>query len=180
TLIALPILLGLIVGCAGKRGAPEWFVGGSPNDPNYLFSRTTATSKDLQLALNKAKEEARLDIARQIQVKIEGMTKRFFEETGLGEDSEVLSFFQDVSKSVVSEVLRGCSVWRQSYTKEGMLYRGYVMMAMPVGAMYESYYNKLKANERMYTRFRATQAFKELEEEVRKYEQFKKEQGLMP
>jgi hypothetical protein len=30
----------------------------------------------------------------------------------------------------------------------------------------------------MYTRFRASQAFKELDEEVKKYEDFKKNQGM--
>ena len=179
TSIAASIIILVMAGCAAKCRPPEWFTGEAPDDPNYIFSRTTASSKDLQLALSKAKEEARVDIARQVQVKVEALTKRFLEETGSGEDAEVLTFFQDVSKSVVSEVLTGCSVLRQDFCKDGMIYKAYIMMAMPTGSIYESYYNKLKAEERMYTRFRATQAFKELEEEVRKYEQFKKEQGLL-
>jgi len=37
---------------------------------------------------------------------------------------------------------------------------------------------KIKVNEGMCTRFRMSQAFKEMSMEVRKCEQYKKEQGL--
>ena len=38
----------------------------------------------------------------------------------------------------------------------------------------------VKKQQNMYTRFRASQGFQELEEEVEKYDQFKKEQELAP
>ena len=37
---------------------------------------------------------------------------------------------------------------------------------------------QVKANEQMYTRFRATEAFKELDAEVQKYEAWKKSQRI--
>jgi hypothetical protein len=36
---------------------------------------------------------------------------------------------------------------------------------------------QIKSNNQMYTRFRASQAFKELQEEVDKYEKYKQEQS---
>jgi len=117
-----------------KLGAPEWFTN-IPEDPNYLYSSATAESRDLQHAVNTAKEEGRAEIARQMRLKISGLFKRFLEETGVGEDAEFL-------------------------------------------AMETALLAKIKENQQMYTRFRASQAFNELEEEVEKYEQFKKEQGM--
>jgi len=127
--------------------------------------------------VNTAKEEARADIARQMRVKISGMFKRFREKTGVGEDSEFLSIETDVSKSVVSESLVGCKARSQKVLREGPLYRAYVLMELPIGAANSAMLGKIKANQKMYTRFRASQAFNELEDEVDKYEQFKKEQG---
>jgi len=42
------------------------------------------------------------------------------------------------------------------------------------------YMGAIKKQQNMYTRFRASQGFQELEGEVDKYDQFKKEQGLVP
>jgi len=38
----------------------------------------------------------------------------------------------------------------------------------------------IKKQEHIYTRFRASQGFQELEDEVEKYEEYKKEQGIAP
>lgn len=177
----------LLIGCGGKKppgtdlvsseiDVPEWFAT-PPEDANYLYSPATAESRDLQHAVNTAKEGGRIDIARQMRVKIKGMFKRFREETGVGEDAEFLSMETDVSKSVVSESLMGCKTRYHKILKEGTGYRAYVLMELPIGAANEAMLAKINENKRMYTRFRASQAYNELEEEVDKYEQFKKEQG---
>jgi hypothetical protein len=109
-----------------------------------------------------------------MRVKIQAMFKRFREETGVGEDAEFLSMETDVSKSVVSETLVGCKARTQKILREGTLYRVYVLMELPIGAANAEMLAKIKENERMYTRYRASEAFKELEEEVEKYEKIKK------
>lgn len=193
TVLTLTIIFSsliLLVGCGSKRvttgqlesttnvlNVPEWFTN-VPEDPNYLYAPVTAESRDLQHAVNTAKEEGRADIARQMRVKISGMFKRFREETGVGEDAEFLGMETDVSKSVVSETLVGCKTKYQEILREGTGFRAYVLMELPIGAANEALLSKIKENKRMYTRFRASQAFDELEDEVEKYEQFKEEQGM--
>ena len=193
TLLTLTIIFSsllLLIGCGHKTvttgqlapttnalNVPEWFTN-VPEDPNYLYAPVTAESRDLQHAVNTAKEEGRADIARQMRVKISGMFKRFREETGVGEDAEFLGMETDVSKSIVSETLVGCKTKYQEILREGTGYRAYVLMELPIGAANEALLSKIKENKRMYTRFRASQAFDELEEEVEKYEQFKEEQGM--
>ena len=61
---------------------PSWY-STPPVDANYLFVPATALSQDLQHAVNTAKEEARVGIARDMRVKIQAMFKRFREETGV-------------------------------------------------------------------------------------------------
>jgi hypothetical protein len=183
TFLTSAIILGsliFITSCSSTRApktieidVPIWFTN-VPTDANYLFASATARSQDLQHAVNTAKEEARIGIARQMRVKVDGMFKRFREETGVGEDAEFLSMETDVSKSVVSETLVGCKTRTQKILREGTLYRIYVLMELPIGAASKEMLAKIKENERMYTRYRASQAFKELEEEVEKYQKIKK------
>jgi hypothetical protein len=180
----LTLLLGsliLLTSCATTPKAPQTaevevpgFYANPPVDPNYLFAPATALSQDLQHAVNTAKEEARVAIARDMRVKIEALFKRFREETGVGEDAEFLSMETDVSKSVVSETLVGCKARTQKVLREGTLYRVYVLMELPIGEASKEMLAKIKENERMYTRYRASEAFKELEEEVEKYEKINK------
>jgi hypothetical protein len=160
----------------GNISVPDWFLN-PPEDPNYLYSPTTATSKDMQLAIDTAKHQGQVDISQQLQTKVSGMFKRFREEAGVGEDSDMLALTTSASKSVVSETINGCKASKQEVKKEGTIYRAYILMEMPIGAANAAMMAKVKENKHMYDRFRATQAFDELNEEVEKYEQFKKEQG---
>ncbi|MFQ6042628.1 MAG: LPP20 family lipoprotein [Candidatus Poribacteria bacterium] len=160
----------------GNILVPDWFLN-PPEDPNYLYSPATATSKDLQLAIDTAKHQGQVDITQQLETKVSALFKRFREEAGVGEDSEMLALTTSASKAVVSETINGCKASKQDVKKEGAVYRAYVLMEMPIGEANAALMAKIKANKNMYTRFRATQAFDELNEEVEKYEQFKKEQG---
>jgi len=177
----------LLAGCGGGSKelsavntgeVPDWFVN-VPQDPNYLFAVQTATSQDLQLAIDKAITGARAEIGRQVDTKIKALQKSFQEEVGMGEDAQLLSQFTSATKTVVSTSLSGSRVRQQKQVRDGNMWRSYVMVEYPIGAANQALVNQLKANQQMYTRFRASETFKELEEEADKYDQFKKEQGQL-
>ena len=188
--IILLSFMAVIIGCGGgtppKPGTPEatlvsipdWY-SNPPQDPNYLFAPATAMSKDMQLAVDKAKQQARMDLASQLEVKVQGLTKKFEEEVGMNEDSELLSEFTQASKSVVSTVMNGTRVNKHDVVVENGIYRAYVLMELPLGEANLALMQQIKNSQNMYTRFRASQAFDELEQEVEKYEQFKKDQGMI-
>ena len=152
---------------------PGWFLD-PPKDPNYLYSTATSQSRDLGLALMDAENVGSADITGQIQTKVTAMFQRFREEAGVGEDAELTSLSKSISQEVVSEVVSGIRTAKKEIVPEGsMSYRGYVLMEMPIGLANATLVKKVKANNSMYTRFRASEAFKELEEEVSKYKQEK-------
>ena len=185
--LVLLAIAALSLGCGGKTaskgnslGLPEWFQA-LPEDPNYIFAVATSTSRDLQMSVNKAKQQGRVDIAQQMETKVKSMIKQFNEEVGLGEDAEFLSQTTEVSKSVTSKVLNGSKARKVETVKEGeIIYRSYVLMEMPIGSANTALMDSIKKQQNMYTRFRASQGFQELEGEIDKYDQFKKEQGLAP
>jgi len=181
------LLLALVlIGCGGSKEAaqttsdvPDWFVN-PPQDPNYLFAANTATSQDLQLAIDKAVTGARTEIGRQMEVKVNGLQKKFEEETGVGGDAQLLSQFTSASKTVVSTQLSGSRIKFQKQLREGNLWRAYILMEYPIGAASEAMMKAIKGNNQMYTRFRASEAYKDLDKEVEKYDDWKKQQTQTP
>ncbi|MCL4509758.1 MAG: LPP20 family lipoprotein [Bacteroidetes bacterium] len=175
----------VLAGCGGSKQAmqsadtgdvPDWFTN-VPQDPNFLYAANTQVSQDLQLAIDKAVTGGRSEIGRQIETRLQGLQKKFTEETGTGEDAQLLQMFTQAEKTVVSTTLSGSRIKYQKQVRDGKLWRAYVLVEYPIGAANQAFLQQIKKNDQMYTRFRASESFKELNDEVDKYEKFKKEQG---
>jgi hypothetical protein len=174
----------VVIGCSSSKpmqsadtgDIPEWFTN-IPQDPNFLYAANTQASQDLQLAIDKAVTGARSEVGRQLEVKLEGLQKKFSEETGTGSDAQLLQMFTQAEKTVVSTTLNGSRVKYQKQVKDGELWRSYVLVEYPIGAANTALMQQIKNNEQMYTRFRASESFKELQGEVDKYEKYKQDQS---
>ena len=184
TLSSLLVMMAVVLlGCSSEQSLqstdagniPDWFMN-VPKDPNFIYAAKTATSQDMQLAFDKASTDARAELGRQVEIKVEGLQKRFQEETGTNADAQLLDQFTQANKTVVSTSLSGSRITKQRQVKDGNLWRAYVLVEYPVGAANEAFLQQVKKNEQMYTRFRATQTFKELEDEVKKLDDAKKTQ----
>lgn len=185
---ALLVLALAATACGGKpttltptpqqttASVPQWYAR-MPQDPNYIFATATATSRDLQTAVDKAEIDARNKIAQQIGTKLSGYQKRFKEEIGVADSSEYMETFTQAIKTVTSEVLNGSRAKEQDVRPEGQVYRAFVLMEMPIGPANAQLMQKIRQNQAMYTRFRASQAFAELDKEVEKYEESRKQAG---
>lgn len=154
---------------------PSWYTN-PPSDVNYFYSAITATSKDLQIAIDKATTDARADIGRQVELKVQALQKNFAEEVGAGEDPTLLQQYTSATKIVVSTTLTGSKAIKKEIIEDGDNYRAYVLVQYPVGSASEELLKQLMKNEEFYTRFRSSQAHDELEEEVKKYEEWKGKQ----
>jgi hypothetical protein len=91
----------VLIGCGGSApkadntdagetvvNVPTWY-GAPPTDPNYLYQPSSATSTSMQIAIDKATMSGRTGIAQQMELKIEGLQKRFTEETGTANDAQI-------------------------------------------------------------------------------------------
>jgi hypothetical protein len=180
--VAAMLLMLMFMGCGGSKqplqsasqgDVPEWYLN-KPEDPNSLFETATATSQDMQLAVDKAVQAARTNLARQIETKVQALQKRFQEETGLGQDTQLLDQFTQASKTITSTTLSGSKVKKQQPMKDGSIWRAYVLIEYPLGAAQEALRAQIKKNEQLYTKVRASEVYKELDDAVDKYEQTKK------
>ena len=188
--IALVLLAAgiLAAGCGGgpetmqsadTGDIPAWYTN-VPQDSNYVYAVNTATSQDMQLAYDKATTGARAELGRQVGLKVSGLQKRFEEETGAGQDAQLMQQFTQATKTVVSTTMSGSRVKEKSHLKDGNIYRAYVLAEYPLGAANAALLQAIKQNELMYTRFRASQAYKDLDQEAKKYEDQKKEEAKQP
>lgn len=183
-LLASFIMLGILFSaCSSSKNLsdvdtgdiPKWYLT-PPTSDNYIYAPATATSRDMELAVNKAETEARGKIGRQMEVKVKSMQKKFEEEVGEAESSQLLQQFTQVTKTVVSTELTGSTVKEKKIVKDGDNWRVYVLMQYPIGDAQKAFLTNLSKNKELYTRYRSTQAFKELDDEVKKYEEWKKNQ----
>lgn len=179
TTISLSVLLlvFLLSACGGSKDLaktdtgdiPEWYLT-TPTATDYIYASASSTSRDMDLAITKASTEARAKIARTMEVKINSMQKKFEEEIGKGENSEFLSQFTQATKTIVSTELSGSQITQKKLVKDGSNWRAYVLAKYPIGAAQKAFLNKISSENNLYTRFRSTEAFAELEKDVYKYE----------
>ena len=147
------------------KASPDWFLE-PPTDSEHLFATASATSRDMQLALQKARTTAQAQLAQLLGTRLANLSRQFQEEVGTAEDSEFLTQFSSATRAVTDETLVGATVDRQELVAEKQVYRAYVLMSLPIGTANQLLMDKIKANQNLHTRLRATQAFDDLDREL--------------
>jgi len=154
---------------------PEWYLT-PPEDPDNLWATGECRSSDIGMAKEKAATTARTGIAKQQDLRLNNLTKRFQEEImGADDASQILDQFSSATKEVVATTLRGAKQVEIDVRQDGPMKQVYILYKYPVGAGAEALLNNLKKKDELYTRFRASQAFEEMEKEVQKFEEYKQD-----
>jgi hypothetical protein len=134
-------------------------------------------SRNTQLAITKAKVEARKNLAQLVQVKIENLEKAFVEEVGEASGSEMNELFSSATKQITSQTLQGTAPIMQKYETDDGITTAYVLMVLNPDIIDAS----LKSNnsaKHLYERFRASKAFEELDKEIKEFEEGER-QGML-
>jgi hypothetical protein len=187
--LAVVAIVGAAAGC--KSTAPVQ--GSSQKTPYQKYQDKAAAisaagglaavgigqSSVVSLALEKAKNAARAEIAHTIQTKVDSLRKSFQEEVGEGQGSEVNALFSAASKSFTSQELHGTVVRDSEFVSEGGQTMAYVLMVQDPKVVADAFAAQANTQRALYTRFRASQAFGELDAEVKKYEEFKKKDSAV-
>ena len=188
TVLLVVFVVGAASGCGSTKRAtglepeankaivenvPAWYLN-PPRVNSYIMAAATATSQSLQLARDKARNQACLGVAQEIETRYSALAKRFQEETGIGERAELLDQYTQAYKAVVNQVnLNLCRIREQKIVPEAGLYRIYTLAEMPIGEANAVLMEQLRANEKGFVRLRATEVFKELEREIQRIEERK-------
>ena len=159
---------------AAALGVPVWFVK-PPVDSNVIYAPVSAVSRDMQLAIDKAQSNGRFALAQQLETRFEGMSQRFQEETGSGADAQILEQFSVAYKGIVMQTVNGSRMTKQEIRNEGTQFRVYALMELPSGPAAVALQQKIRSNEQLLSRMRATQAYAELDAQVKRYQESPKQ-----
>ena len=151
----------------GPTDLPEWFINTPEEDDTYIYSVGTGESRDMSLAIDKAKQAGKVELSERISANVQSQVKSFTQEAGMSEDTQIMEFYQSTSKTVTNNTLNGVTVLkRYPYQKSGGSWVAYVQLGLRKDAVNTEVVNVIKNEEALYAEFKASQAFQELEAAV--------------
>ncbi|MEI6388584.1 MAG: hypothetical protein WCQ50_18365 [Spirochaetota bacterium] len=178
------VVMSLLASCASAPAAPAGpQVIADPAAALRVIERNTiaaggiagignGTSTRQDIAMQKAETEARLKVAQAMETKLNNLTKKFVEEVGSANSSEVNEAFSSVTKTTTSKTLTGIvslgdPIVTLETSKDGKkTYSAYVILGVDPKAVNNSIIGEVQKVPNLYERFRATQAYDELQKEI--------------
>ena len=179
-----------IIGCGSSKGPnlspepsrkimksiPDWYVN-TPQKDGYRYAGATATSRDLQLSVNKATMDAANQLAGAMDSEMNALIKRVREETGLGTDSDILDRYSQTQEQVISTALKDYSIVKKEILEEKSdnqdIFRAYILVEWNEGAAQKRLLDRIKADKEIYNAIRASELYDEMEKKVEAYRQRK-------
>ena len=146
---------------------PEWYKK-LPKEENIIYTVGSATSPNLQLAVDMATLNAKYTLADRINGKLDAMMKTFTSKIGSDDiDSSVLSEVEKVSKNVIASVdVAGYNPKEIEVYPSGTQYRAFVLLEYSDEEARKIIVNRLRKDQMVYSKIKSTNAWKELESEV--------------
>lgn len=147
------------------------------NDKGVLAEVAIADSRNLQTAINKAELEARAKLGRSIESKASSLQKKFQEEVG----REYSDHFSQTVKSLSDQLLRGTTLVETPFEQDGEgNYRVYGLMVLDAETYGKALAGQLEADKALRDRWRASRAYKDLNEEIAAFQEWKRQEAAPP
>ena len=167
--------------CAGKgtpKGVeeiwyPEWW---NKQDPEgiYVFTYGVAIRVSEPLAYDTAANNAIFEAAKYVETRVKGMMKTFEEEAGV-KDPQLLQLSSKVIKTLANATFKNSKVsesFAHPVDVDGTAkVKYFVRYSVPKEAINRNSLNRIKNEEALYNQFKASQAFGELENEMKNYDE---------
>ena len=152
---------------------PEWFMMTPEEDDEYLYATGQADSRKMNIAIQRASQQARMNLSQQLNNKTQSLIEDMSQESGMSDNTQMTQFYSEASKSISNETLSGAKVLKKyPYRTSSGGYTAYVLMGMKKNAYNNAAAKKITSmvnqnkEEAMYAEFKKTQAFSRLEAEV--------------
>jgi hypothetical protein len=145
---------------------PSWY-SKPKTDPQYLIAKASSTSKDKQLAIDKALHDARVELGRIVQARLDSVRRATEREASL--DLQGTERYQKAGEKIAAD-LKGSRVRNQKASKKGKSWTAFVVVEIPVGATSDALVREVKDDALLVPTLGPTQAFRALEAEASAYQ----------
>ena len=148
---------------------PEWFKE-QPEDNDNIFSAGTAVTPDLQFSIDAAVLNAKVILADRINSRMRSQAKQFKAKVGSGDlDASVISEFERAVKNITADTdVSGYHMAEVEVVPHGTQYRAFVLLEYSDSEARKILTNRLRKDEMLFNKLRATKAWKELDENASK------------
>lgn len=147
---------------------PDWYKMPPSDNSEYLYATASGKSTRRETARQKAITNASAEMARKLSLKVEALQKMFNEEITSGTQTNYDEAFTNATKIIASEQLKGLSTDKVEFSSSdnGTQIECFVLVKLPVGDARASLENALSRDKELYVKFKESQAFKELQEDL--------------
>ena len=150
------------------KNVPSWFME-PPTDDNVIYAVGSSSLPNLQLAIDVATLGAKRTLADRINSRVRSQTKTFISKIGDdGMDASVMSEINQATRNLVVDAdLGGYHQDKLSIVPNGTQFRVYVMLAYSDKNARKILRNRLSRDRALLSKISATQAFQELDKDVK-------------
>ncbi len=131
-----------------------------------------AESRSQDLALNMAKKNGRIELARVLNNRIETLAKTFSEETGIPYESLLLSGFNHAAETIKKQQIVGSVAQTLKYEESDNTFTAYAIMVLDPKILAD----QLAKETNLYAQLEPTTAYATLTEQIKTFEAFKASQ----
>jgi len=166
--LSILFVLALCGSSNAEEEIPKWFAE-LPKSEIMLYARGTAVSSDMQLSIDKASIAAKRNLADKLESIISSKTQLFVKEAGIEEDTQIYNELEQITSNTVNETKIGS--YNEFKTKTlliGSKYRTFFVLEYPISEAYKILIPKIKKNPVLEDTVQASQAYKDLEEEIKR------------
>ena len=150
---------------------PTWVTSPPLDNDEYIYGTASATSSRQNIARQRAEVNAKQVISGKLGEKVEALQKLFEEEVSDGDQEIYSAAFTNATQVVTDQELVGTQIDELRFmTNEQGNYIAHILMRMPVPDATEHLDDALSREEEMYIRFKESEAFKELHENLERLE----------
>jgi hypothetical protein len=161
---------------------PDWIINPPKDTPDHSYSSGQGDSRDMSIAINAAEADARNKMSQQLSTDMKSLEDKF--QSSVRGDGpageEALNTFRQAVRATTNQTLNGTRAASRKVTMDpsGTTYRVFVLMEGPSSK--QVLMDKMKADANLYARFRASQAFQDLDAELKKAQDNKPPQTTPP
>ena len=169
-LLLVAVLVAALAACGGSEqltedGYPVWYLNTPSDTEEELFSIGEGSSNQRRIARQQATVDAQNQMAQKLGIKVESLQKLFEEEIATDEAANYHESFTNATRTITEQELTGGSITEMEIFErdDSGEYEVFILYSLPVGDARDELQNALSQDEELYVRFRESQAFDELE-----------------